>query len=152
MSGRLASLGSSSCYYKGGQICSGAVTNEIGRKVLKICDDGILKYKPRNLVGDDFPLFGRDTGEGKGILTTFMHQKQDGILLTNCLDCHLLGTVFCNGDLMEVDGKYLSVSKSQFAILTGPRYLVAPFEMQRWGHVQINLTLGRAYRHFKVTK
>ena len=35
--------------------------------MLKICEDGVLKYKARDLVGDDFPLVGRDTGKGKGI-------------------------------------------------------------------------------------
>ena len=68
VAGRLAKLDSSSCSYKGGQICNGAVTNRIGRTMVKICDDGVLKYKARYLVGDDFPLVGRDTGKGKGML------------------------------------------------------------------------------------
>ena len=66
MTGRLAKLDSSSCAYKGGQICSGAVTNEIGKTMIKVCDDGMLKYKSRDLVGDNYPLAGRDTGKGKG--------------------------------------------------------------------------------------
>ena len=67
VSGRLAKLDSSSCSYKGGQLCNGAVTNRIGRTMVKICEDGVLKYKARYLVGEDFPLVGRDTGKGKGI-------------------------------------------------------------------------------------
>ena len=35
--------------------------------MVKICEDGVLKYKARDLVGDDFPLVGRDTGKGKGM-------------------------------------------------------------------------------------
>ena len=66
VSGRLAKLDSSSCSYKGGQICNGAFTNRIGRTLVKICEDGVLKYKSRYLVGEDFPLVARDTGKGKG--------------------------------------------------------------------------------------
>ena len=72
MTGRLAKLDSSSCAYKGGQICSGAVTNEIGKTMIKVCDDGMLKYKSRDLVGDNYPLVGRDTGKGKGIRTNLI--------------------------------------------------------------------------------
>ena len=67
VSGRLARLDSSSCSYKGGQICNGAVTNRIGRTMVKICEDGVLKYKARYLVGDDFPLVAHDTGKENGI-------------------------------------------------------------------------------------
>ena len=42
------------------------MTNEIGKTMIKVCDDGMLKYKSRDLVGDNYPLVGRDTGKGKG--------------------------------------------------------------------------------------
>ena len=42
------------------------MVNIIGRALVKICDDGVIKYKARELVGEDYPLVGRDTGAGKG--------------------------------------------------------------------------------------
>ena len=66
VSGRLTRKSSASCVYKGGAICHGAVVSIIGRALVKICDDGVIKYKTRELVGEDYPLVGRDTGAGKG--------------------------------------------------------------------------------------
>ena len=63
---RVVKLGGKDCKYDGGKICNGAVTKEIGTKLVKICSDGRIKTKTRKSVGEGFPLVGRDTGEGKG--------------------------------------------------------------------------------------
>ena len=34
--------------------------------IAKVCEDGKVKTKLRKLVGEGFPLVGRDTGPGKG--------------------------------------------------------------------------------------
>ena len=63
---RVVKLGGKDCEFKGEKICNGAVTKEIGTKLVKVCTDGKIKTKTRKSVGDGFPLVGRDTGEGKG--------------------------------------------------------------------------------------
>ena len=63
-------------------MCNGAVTKEIGTKLLKICTDGTIKTRSRKSVGEGYPLVDRDTGLGK--------------------DCTWYGTVFCDGDVVEV--------------------------------------------------
>ena len=65
---RVVKLGGKDCEFEGGKICNGAVTKEIGTKLLKVCSDGKIKVKTRKSVGEGFPLVGRDTGEGKGEL------------------------------------------------------------------------------------
>ena len=45
---------------------NGAVTKEIGTKLVKICREGKIKTKTRKSVGEGYPLVGRDTGAGKG--------------------------------------------------------------------------------------
>ena len=62
-------LGGKDCKYKGAAVCNGAVTKEIGTKLVKVCTDGKLKVKSRRIVGEGFPLVGRDTGPGKGGFT-----------------------------------------------------------------------------------
>ena len=79
---RTVKLGGKDCDFKGEKICNGAVTKEIGTKLVKVCTDGVVKIKTRKSVGEGFPLVGRDTGAGK--------------------DCIWYGTVFCDGDLLEV--------------------------------------------------
>ena len=64
--GRLAKHGSASCAYKGGQICNGAVIQLIGRRLVRVCEDGVIQYRDKKLIGDDYPVVGRDTGRGKG--------------------------------------------------------------------------------------
>ena len=64
---RVVKLGGKDCEYEGGRICNGAVTKEIGSKLLKVCSDGKIKTKTRKSVGEGYPLVGRDTGDGKGI-------------------------------------------------------------------------------------
>ena len=64
----MVKLGGKDCEFEGGKICNGAVTKEIGTKLLKVCSDGKIKVKTRKSVGEGFPLVGRDTGEGKGEL------------------------------------------------------------------------------------
>ena len=63
---RTVKLGGKDCDFKGAKICAGAVTKEIGTKLVKICSDGKVKVKTRKSVGEGFPVVGRDTGEGKG--------------------------------------------------------------------------------------
>ena len=63
-------------------MCNGAVTKEIGSKLVKICTDGKIKTKTRKIVGEGYPLVDRDTGPG--------------------MDCTWYGTVFCDGDVVEV--------------------------------------------------
>ena len=75
-------LGGKDCKYKGAKICNGAVTKEIGTKYVKICSDGRIGRKKTKSVGKGYPLVDRDTGPGK--------------------DCTWYGTVFCDGDLVEV--------------------------------------------------
>ena len=71
---RVVKLGGKDCEFEGGRICNGAVTKEIGKKLLKVCSDGKIKTKTRKSVGEGYPLVGRDTGEGKGIKSTQMKQ------------------------------------------------------------------------------
>ena len=59
-------LGGKDCEFKGERICNGAVTKEIGTKLVKVCIDGKIKTRTRKSVGEGFPLVGRDTGVGKG--------------------------------------------------------------------------------------
>ena len=63
---RVVKLGGKDCRFDGGKVCNGAVTKEVGTKLVKICQDGKIKTKTRKSVGEGFPLVGRDTGEGKG--------------------------------------------------------------------------------------
>ena len=63
---RVVKLGGKDCDFEGGKICNGAVTKEIGTKLVKVCVDGKIKTRTRKSVGEGFPLVGRDTGEGKG--------------------------------------------------------------------------------------
>ena len=63
---REVKLGGKDCKYKGSTVCNGAVTKEIGTKLVKICTDGKIKTKTRKSVGDNYPLVDRDTGPGKG--------------------------------------------------------------------------------------
>merc|ERR1712014_167581 len=81
LSVRVVKLGGKDCKFQGEKVCNGAVTKEIGTKLVKICSDGKIKTKTRKSVGEGFPLVGRDTGEGK--------------------DCIWYGTTFCDGDLVE---------------------------------------------------
>merc|ERR1712110_1019220 len=78
---RVVKLGGKDCEFDGGRICNGAVTKEIGSKLLKVCSDGKIKTKTRKSVGEGYPLVGRDTGDGK--------------------DCVWYGTTFCDGDVVE---------------------------------------------------
>ena len=70
-------LGGKDCDYQGAKICNGAVTKEIGTKLVKICSDGKIKTKTRKSVGEGFPLVGRDTGEGKGKCQNTMKEFDD---------------------------------------------------------------------------
>ena len=63
----MVKLGGKDCRYGTDKVCNGAVTKEVGTKLVKICDDGRIKTKTRKSVGEGFPLVGRDTGEGKGL-------------------------------------------------------------------------------------
>ena len=63
---RVVKLGGKDCTYKGEKICNGAVTKEIGKKLVKVCKNGKVKTATRKSVGEGFPLVGRDTGKGKG--------------------------------------------------------------------------------------
>ena len=65
---RVVKLGGKDCEFEGGRICNGAVTKEIGKKLLKVCSDGKIKTKTRKSVGEGYPLVGRDTGDGKGMI------------------------------------------------------------------------------------
>ena len=67
--GRLVASNSSSCLYNGTQICSGAVTNRIGRWMAKVCDNGVLRYMSIDNLSEDYPLVGRNAGMGKGTQT-----------------------------------------------------------------------------------
>ena len=71
---------SCSCKFKGQDICEGAVTKELKKKV-RICSGGKLKYKLKSEVKAGYPLVGRDTGPGK--------------------DCTWYGTVYCSGDVIH---------------------------------------------------
>ena len=84
---RKVKLGGKDCEFKGSKICNGAVTKEIGTKLVKVCTDGKIKVKTRKSVGEGFALVGRDTGEGR--------------------DCVWYGTTFCDGDLVEVRGTFI---------------------------------------------
>merc|ERR1712083_215321 len=86
---RKVKLGGKDCEFKGSKICNGAVTKEIGTKLVKVCTDGKIKVKTRKSIGEGFALVGRDTGEGR--------------------DCVWYGTTFCDGDLVEVRGVTSSV-------------------------------------------
>ena len=57
--------------YNGTQICSGAVTNRIGRWMAKVCDNGVLRYKSIDNLSEDYPLVEQNTGMGKGTQTKF---------------------------------------------------------------------------------
>ena len=86
----------------------GAVTKEVGTKLVKICVDGKIKTKTRASVGEGFPLVGRDTGEGR--------------------DCTWYGTVFCDGDTVEV--RELShVTFAHDKSISGSAQVVVPNEM-----------------------
>ena len=66
LSVRVVKLGGKDCNFQGEKVCNGAVTKEIGTKLVKICSDGKIKTKTRKSVGEGYPLVGRDTGPGKG--------------------------------------------------------------------------------------
>ena len=66
LSVRVVKLGGKDCSFQGEKVCNGAVTKEIGTKLVKICSDGKIKTKTRKSVGEGYPLVGRDTGAGKG--------------------------------------------------------------------------------------
>ena len=68
LSVRVVKLGGKDCSFEGEKVCNGAVTKEIGTKLVKICSDGKIKTKTRKSVGEGYPLVGRDTGPGKGRL------------------------------------------------------------------------------------
>ena len=55
------------CEYKGTKICQGAVTEEMG-KFVKICSRGRVKTNFASKVPQPYPLVGRDTGPGKGMM------------------------------------------------------------------------------------
>ena len=48
---------SCSCKYKGKEICEGAVTKEL-KTIVKICEDGIIRFKKKSEVEPGFPLAG----------------------------------------------------------------------------------------------
>ena len=77
---RTVKLGGKDCDYKGEKICNGAVTKEIGTKLVKVCSDGKIKTKSRKIVGEGFPLVGRDTGAGKGDLEVFYNVDKSHIV------------------------------------------------------------------------
>ena len=58
----LFSCAECSCKFKGKEICEGAVTKELGTLV-KICVDGIIKFKKKSDVPPGYPLAGG--GENK---------------------------------------------------------------------------------------
>merc|ERR1712079_68312 len=96
---RVVKLGGKDCDYQGTKICNGAVTKEIGTKLVKICSDGKIKTKTRKSVGEGYPLVGRDTGAGK--------------------DCQWYGTVFCDGDVVEDLFRWwfkMKCSKGKFSV------------------------------------
>ena len=64
--GRLVASNSSSCLYNGTQICSGAVTNRIGRWMAKVCDNGVLRYKSIDNLSEDLYNVERNIRIGKG--------------------------------------------------------------------------------------
>ena len=66
LSVRVVKLGGKDCSFQGEKVCNGAVTKEIGTKLVKICSEGKIKTKTRKSVGEGYPLVGRDTGPGKG--------------------------------------------------------------------------------------
>merc|ERR1711981_881156 len=99
LSVRVVKLGGKDCTSKGEKVCNGAVTKEIGTKLVKICSDGKIKTKTRKSVGEGYPLVGRDTGPGK--------------------DCAWYGTVFCDGDVVEDLFRWwfkMKCSKGKFSV------------------------------------
>merc|ERR1712098_823869 len=56
----LPNISLQACSSKGQQICDGAVTKEIGTKLLQVCDGKILKYKKRSEVKPGYPMAGKD--------------------------------------------------------------------------------------------
>ena len=76
LSVRVVKLGGKDCTFKGEKICNGAVTKEIGKKLVKVCQDGKIKVSTRKKVGEGYPLVGRDTGEGKGINIRLLIKKR----------------------------------------------------------------------------
>merc|ERR1712080_46374 len=56
----LPNISLQACSYKGQQICDGAVTKEIGTKLLQVCVGTSLKYKKRSQVKPGYPLAGND--------------------------------------------------------------------------------------------
>merc|ERR1711988_112297 len=99
LSVRVVKLGGKDCTYKGEKICNGAVTKEIGKKLVKVCKNGKVKTATRKSVGEGFPLVGRDTGEGK--------------------DCIWYGTTFCDGDVVEDLYRWwfkMKCSKTRFSV------------------------------------
>eukprot|EP00090_Calanus_glacialis_P009728 TRINITY_DN18125_c1_g1_i1.p1 TRINITY_DN18125_c1_g1~~TRINITY_DN18125_c1_g1_i1.p1 ORF type:complete len:138 (-),score=38.40 TRINITY_DN18125_c1_g1_i1:14-427(-) len=96
---RKVKLGGKDCEYKGSSVCNGAVTKEIGSKLVKICTDGKIKTKTRKSVGEGYPLVDRDTGPG--------------------MDCTWYGTVFCHGDVVEDLTRWwfkMKCSKGKFSV------------------------------------
>ena len=75
---RVVKLGGKDCTFKGEKICNGAVTKEIGKKLVKVCQDGKIKVSTRKKVGEGYPLVGRDTGEGKGIVIIIIKKRLYG--------------------------------------------------------------------------
>ena len=90
-------LGGKDCDYQGAKICNGAVTKEIGTKLVKICSDGKIKTKTRKSVGEGFPLVGRDTGEGKGKCQNTMKDFDDEVALSFSL---VSQTKICLNDII----------------------------------------------------
>ena len=92
LSVRVVKLGGKDCRYDGGKVCNGAVTKEVGTKLVKICDDGRIKTKTRKSVGEGFPLVGRDTGEGKGldvIKFKIITNSSNSFMVDEILQCNL---------------------------------------------------------------
>ena len=85
LSVRVVKLGGKDCTFKGEKICNGAVTKEIGKKLVKVCQDGKIKVSTRKKVGEGYPLVGRDTGEGKGINIRLLIKKRHYGGLSPCL-------------------------------------------------------------------
>merc|ERR1711997_88440 len=99
LSVRVVKLGGKDCSFEGEKVCNGAVTKEIGTKLVKVGSDGKIKTKTRRSVGEGYPLVGRDTGAGK--------------------DCAWYGTVFCDGDVVEDLFRWwfkMKCSKGKFSV------------------------------------
>jgi hypothetical protein len=109
-------------------VCNGAVTKMIGSKYLQICTEGKLKLKKTEVVAKGYPLVGRDTGTGKGKGDMMFSQTgQNRIYIS---DCTWYGTVFCDGDVVEVRTIKLHLSMMIiFSLFTGSSQVVVQDEV-----------------------